>query len=33
MATKIKIEMDPTQKVLLKRYLNNNGEAHRYLFN
>lgn len=27
MATKIKIEMDPTQKVLLKRYLNHNGEA------
>lgn len=24
---KVKIEMDPTQKILLKRYLNRNGEA------
>lgn len=27
MATKIKLEMDPTQKILLKRYLNKNGDA------
>ena len=27
MATTVKIKMDPTQKILLKRCLNNNGEA------
>lgn len=27
MATNIKIEFDDTQKILLKRYLNKNGEA------
>lgn len=27
MATKVKIQMEPTQKILLKRYLNKNGEA------
>ena len=27
MATKVKIQMDPTQKILLKRKLNKNGDA------
>ena len=27
MATNVKIQMDPTQKILLKRYLNKNGQA------
>lgn len=27
MATNISVKMDSTQKILLKRYLNNNGEA------
>lgn len=30
MATKVKIQMDPTQKILLKRSLNENGKAQQY---
>ena len=30
MATKVKIQMDPTQKILLRRYLNQNGKAQQY---
>nr|WP_302661506.1 minor capsid protein [uncultured Clostridium sp.] len=30
MATTVKIEMDSNQKILLKRYLNKNGEGQKY---
>lgn len=30
MATKVKIQMDSSQKILLRRYLNQNGKAQQY---
>ena len=30
MAKKIRLELDPEDKILLKRKLNNNGEAQKY---
>ena len=31
MSFKVKVEMDKTQKILLKRHLNKNGKAQKFL--